>query len=82
MSLRGILRNAPDWALWVLARDPERFFFDTDFFLSPTDLAPFRDGRLAAAIPHPVVGPGLERVGRDTAAGRWLCDALTRASLS
>jgi MoaA/NifB/PqqE/SkfB family radical SAM enzyme len=54
-TIQALLRNAPDWVLKVLARDPERFFFDVDFRLSPRELDPLRDGRVRVDATFPGV---------------------------
>src|SRR5262249_52246764 len=69
-TLQAILRNAPGWVLGVLSRDLDRFFFDVDFAMSPTELealhraslelGPFDDAieRLASVTPQ---SPAAER---------------------
>lgn len=79
-SLRAILRNAPDWALWLMAHQPHRFFFEVDFLLSPVELSPFRDGRinvkpgLPEGLPLRAVSPEAE-TDLD-----WIRDCLADAS--
>jgi len=50
-TLRAILRNAPDWAMWILAQEPDRFFFDIDFALCPMELGAIRNHSLALRPP-------------------------------
>ena len=61
MTMRAIVRNSPDWALKILARDPERFFLAIDFLLSPVELGLLREGSLHVRGPHAEADRRLER---------------------
>jgi hypothetical protein len=64
MTLRAILRNAPDWVLNVLSPAPETFFFDVDFELSPVEMGALRDHRSRITRPSQRVKERLELAAR------------------
>jgi hypothetical protein len=52
-KLRAILRNAPDWAVRVMAADPDSFFFSEDRILAPEVNVLFSSPRLAKGPREP-----------------------------
>jgi hypothetical protein len=63
-TMRGILMNAPDWALKILSADPASFFFDVDLALSPVELRPLYDGSLQIPAFFPDITVRFERLAR------------------
>jgi len=39
ITLRALLRNAPNWVILALSQAPDRFFWDVDRLLSPNEMA-------------------------------------------
>jgi pyruvate-formate lyase-activating enzyme len=52
-KVRAILRNAPDWAVKVMAADPDSFFFSEDRVLAPEVEVLFSSPRLAKGAREP-----------------------------
>lgn len=48
-KVRGILRNAPDWAIRILAGNPAAFFFDMDYALLPQETVAIREGLVSGS---------------------------------
>ena len=74
-SLRGILRNAPDWALRVLTSAPEEFFHPIDFALMPDELGALREGRVQIGEAFPDIATRID--ARDSTPDlQWIARAL------
>jgi pyruvate-formate lyase-activating enzyme len=52
LTLRALLRNAPNWVLLALSRAPDRFFWEVDKKLSPKEMSVL-EKRLFALKPEP-----------------------------
>jgi len=79
-TLRGVLRNAPDWALKALVRDPDSFFHPVDAALMPAELAALRDGRVQVPDAFPEVAARIALRGRD-ADLEWIASAVATPSV-
>ncbi len=64
-TVQAILRNAPEWALALVASDAERFFYPIDFALSPDEFDAIRGMRELTARSFPEIARRLrEEAGR------------------